>query len=101
MNELNLLGNLLEGKKFTKRCLIYCARAIHKQATKIGLTGRIERAGGEFICDACTCLTPLITRDEVDSVTTNSIKGAYYLNNSNRVGVALKDLMTIVKEYTN
>ena len=101
MNELNLLGNLLEGKKFTKRCLIYCARAIHKQATKIGLTGRIERAGGEFICDACTCLTPLITRDEVDSVTTNSIKGAYYLNNSTRVGVALKDLMTIVKEYTN
>jgi len=101
MNELNLLGNLLEGKKFTKRCLIYCARAIHKQATQIGLTGRIERAGGEFICDACTCLTPLITRDEVDSVITNSIKGAYYLNHSNRVGVALKDLMTIVKEYTN
>lgn len=101
MNELSLLGNLLEGKKFTKRCLIYCARAIHKQATQIGLTSRIERAGGEFICDSCTCLTPLITRDEVDSVITNSIKGAYYLNHSNRVGVALKDLMTIVKEYTN
>lgn len=101
MNELNLLGNLLEGKKFTKRCLIYCARAIHKQATQIGLTSKIERAGGEFICDSCTCLTPLITRDEVDSVITNSIKGAYYLNHSNRIGVALKDLMTIVKEYTN
>ncbi len=101
MNELSLLDNLLEGKKFTKRCLIYCARAIHRQATQIGLTGRIERAGGEFICDSCTCLTPLITRDEVDSVITNSIKGAYYLNHSNRVGVALKDLMTIVKEYTN
>ncbi len=101
MSELDLLGNLLEGKKFTKRCLIYCARAIHKQATQIGLTGKIERAGGEFICDSCTCLTPLITRDEVDSVITNSIKGAYYLNHSNRVGVALKDLMTIVKEYTN
>ncbi|MBD0359701.1 MAG: DUF521 domain-containing protein, partial [Nitrososphaeraceae archaeon] len=101
MNELSLLDNLLEGKKFTKRCLIYCARAIHKQATQIGLTSRIERAGGEFICDSCTCLTPLITRGEVDSVITNSIKGAYYLNHSNRVGVALKDLMTIVKEYTN
>jgi predicted aconitase len=101
MNELSLLGNLLEGKKFTKRCLIYCARAIHKQATQIGLTSKIERAGGEFICDSCTCLTPLITRDEVDSVITNSIKGAYYLNHSNRIGVALKDLMTIVKEYTN
>jgi predicted aconitase len=101
MSELNLLDKLLEGKKFTKRCLIYCARAIHKQATQIGLTDRIERAGGEFICDSCTCLTPLVTRDEVDSVITNSIKGAYYLNYSNRLGVALKDLMTIVKEYTN
>jgi len=101
MNELNLLDKLLEGKKFTKRCLIYCARAIHSQATQIGLTNRIERAGGEFICDSCTCLTPLVTRDEVDSVITNSIKGAYYLNHSNRLGVALKDLMTIVKEYTN
>ena len=101
MNELNLLDKLLEGKKFTKRCLIYCARAIHKQATQMGLTDRIKRAGGEFICDSCTCLTPLVTRDEVDSVITNSIKGAYYLNHSNRLGVALKDLMTIVKEYTN
>jgi predicted aconitase len=101
MNELNLLDKLLEGKKFTKRCLIYCARAIHKQATQIGLIDRIERAGGEFICDSCTCLTPLVTRDEVDSVITNSIKGAYYLNRSNRLGVSLKDLMTIVKEYTN
>ena len=101
LNELNLLDKLLEGKKFTKRCLIYCARAIHRQATQIGLTNRIERAGGEFICDSCTCLTPLVTRDEVDSVITNSIKGAYYLNHSNRLGVALKDLTTIVKEYTN
>jgi predicted aconitase len=101
MSELNLLDKLLEGKKFTKRCLIYCARAIHKQATQIGLTDRIERAGGEFICDSCTCLTPLVTRDEVDSVITNSIKGAYYLKYSNRLGVALKDLMTIVKEYTH
>ena len=101
MNELNLLADLLEGKKFTKRCLIYCARAIHNHATQIGLTSRIERAGGEFICDSCSCLTPLVTRDEFDSVITNSIKGAYYLNHSNRLDIALKDLMTIVNEYTN
>ena len=101
ISELNLLADLLEGKKFSKRCMIFCARAIHKQATQIGLTDKIERAGGEFICDSCTCLTPLVTRDDVDSVITNSIKGAYYLNHSNRIGVALKDFKTIVKEYTN
>jgi predicted aconitase len=101
INELNFLANLLKGKNFTKRCMIFCPRAIYNQAEKSGLTGKIERAGGEFICDSCTCLTPLITSEEVDSIITNSIKGAYYMNHSNKVGVAVKDLKTIVSEYTN
>jgi len=53
------------------------------------------------MCDSCTCLTPLITRTDFDSVITNSVKAAYYLNNSNRIGVSLKDLKAIVKEYAN
>ena len=68
INELNFLANLLKGKNFTKRCMIFCPRAIYNQAEKSGLIGKIERAGGEFICDSCTCLTPLITSKEVDSV---------------------------------
>jgi predicted aconitase len=99
--ELNLLADLLEGKKFSKHCMIFCARAIYNRATQIGLTDKIERAGCEFMCDSCTCLTPLVTRNDVDSVITNSIKGAYYLNHSNKIGVALRDFKTIVKEYTN
>jgi predicted aconitase len=99
--ELNLLADLLEGKKFSKYCMIFCARAIYNSAMQIGLTDKIERAGCEFMCDSCTCLTPLVTRNDVDSVITNSIKGAYYLNHSNKIGVALRDLKTIVKEYTN
>jgi predicted aconitase len=53
------------------------------------------------VCDSCACLTPLITKDDVDSIITNSIKGAYYLNHFNRMDVVLKDLKTIVRDYTN
>lgn len=100
MNELDLLAKLTEGKKFSKRCMIFCSRAIHGQAAKMGLTGRLERSGAEFMCDSCTCLTPYVTKEEHDSVVSNSVKGAYYLGNSNKVKVALKDIKTIAKEYT-
>jgi predicted aconitase len=100
MNELDLLARLTEGKKFSKRCMIFCSRAIHSQAAKVGLTGKLERAGAEFMCDSCTCLTPYVTKEKYDSVVSNSVKGAYYLNNSNKVKVALKDFRTIAMEYT-
>jgi phosphomecalonate degydratase large subunit len=100
MNELDYLAKLVEGKKFTKRCMIFCSKAIHNQAARIGLAGKIERSGAEFMCDSCTCLTPYVTKDKYDSVVSNSVKGAYYLNNSNKVRVALKDIKTIAKEYT-
>jgi predicted aconitase len=100
MNELDLLAKMTEGKKFTKRCMIFCSKAVHNQATKIGLTGKIEKTGAEFMCDSCTCLTPYVTKDEYDSVITNSAKAAYYMNHSNKVKVALKDIKTIAKEYT-
>lgn len=99
LGELKLLSSLVEGKKFTRPCMIFCSRAIHMQAQRIGITGRLEKAGAEFKCDSCACLTPYVTRDEFDSVVANSVKGAYYLNHSNRVKVALKDIGTIAREY--
>ena len=99
MGELQYLAKLVEGKKFTKRCLIFCSRAIHNQAAKVGITGTLEKSGAEFMCDSCACLTPYVTKEEFDSVVANSVKGAYYLNNSNKVKVALKDIKTIAKEY--
>ena len=101
LNELNFVVDLVKDKKFSKRCMIFCSRTIHNQATKIGLNNKIEKIGGEFVCDSCACLTPLITKDDVDSIITNSIKGAYYLNHFNRMEVVLKDLKTIVRDYTN
>jgi predicted aconitase len=100
MNELELLSKLTETKRFTRRCIIFCSRAIYNNSVKVGLAGNIERSGAEFRCDSCTCLTPYITKDKYDAVITNSIKAAYYLSKSNRVKVALKDIMTIAEEHT-
>ena len=100
LDELRDLSLMLKGKSFTKRCMIFCPRSVQEQARKIGYTNEIERAGCDILSDCCTCLTPLINKDSVDGVTTNSIKGAYYLKNSTGVDVNLKSLSDIVKEET-
>ncbi|HZA48953.1 MAG TPA: aconitase X catalytic domain-containing protein [Nitrososphaera sp.] len=100
INELKLLAKLTETKKFTKRCIVFCSRTIYDYAVKVGLAGKIEKSGVDFRCDSCTCFTPYVTKDRYDAVITNSVKAAYYLSKFNKVKVALKDIKTIAKEYT-
>ena len=100
LDELSDLSSMLKNKSFKKRCMVFCPRAVQNQARKLGYTNEIERAGCEILSDCCTCLTPLIDKKDVDSVTTNSIKGAYYLKNSNGVDVNLKPLSKIIQEET-
>ena len=101
LEEISDLSNMLKGKSFQKRCMIFCSRAVQNQARNLDYTKEIERAGGEILSDCCTCLTPLIDTNEVDSVITNSVKGAYYLKNSTGVDVNLKPLSKIMQEETN
>ena len=91
---------MLKGKSFEKRCMIFCSRAVQEQARNLDYINEIERAGGEILSDCCTCLTPLIDTAETDAVTTNSIKGAYYLKNSTGVDVNLKPLAKIIEDET-
>ena len=100
LQELSDLSKMLKGKSFKKRCMIFCSRAIQNQARSLEYTNEIERAGGEILSDCCTCLTPLIDTNETDAVTTNSVKGAYYLKNSTGVDVNLKPLSKIIGEDT-
>jgi len=100
LEEISDLALRLKGRSFKKRCMIFCPRIIKEQATKLGHTNKLEQAGCEILSDCCTCLTPLIKKEEVDAVTTNSIKGAYYLKNSNGVDVNLKSLSEIIKDET-
>jgi predicted aconitase len=100
LEEISDLAMRLKGRSFKKRCMIFCPRTVKEQATKLGHTNELERAGCEILSDCCTCLTPLIKKEEVDAVTTNSIKGAYYLKNSNGVDVNLKSLSEIIEDET-
>ena len=100
LEEISDLATMLKNRSFKKRCMVFCPRAIQQQAKKFGYTNELERAGCEILSDCCTCLTPLIDKKEVDSVTTNSVKGAYYLKNSNGVDVNLKPLSEILRDET-
>lgn len=99
MYELELLSKMITGKKFSKKCMIFCARSVYEKSCKSGMAKILENAGANIICDACTCLSPLLSREEYDGVITNSVKAAHYLNKSNGVSVCLKDLKSIVMEY--
>jgi predicted aconitase len=100
LEEISDLAIRLKGHSFKKRCMIFCPRTVKEQATKLGHTNKLEQAGCEILSDCCTCLTPLIKKEEVDGVTTNSIKGAYYLKNSNGIDVNLKSLSEIIQDET-
>jgi len=100
LDEISDLTNKLKGRSFKKRCMIFCPRIVKEQAKKIGYFNKLEQAGCEILADCCTCLTPLINKNNIDSVTTNSIKGAYYLKNSNGVDINLKSLSKIIEDET-
>ncbi|HEU5173033.1 MAG TPA: aconitase X catalytic domain-containing protein [Nitrososphaeraceae archaeon] len=99
IDELNLLVHLTEGKKFRKPCKIFCPRSVTEMECNNEIIKKLRNAGTDIICDSCTCLTPLITKNDYDSIVTNSIKCAYYMKHSNKIDVSLKDMETITKEY--
>ncbi len=88
----------LKGRSFQKRCMIFCPRIVKEQAQE--QIQVLEKAGCEVMADCCACLSPLVETDDIDTVTTNSIKGAFYLNNASGVGVELKSLSEILEDET-
>ncbi|MGE0242289.1 MAG: aconitase X catalytic domain-containing protein [Nitrososphaeraceae archaeon] len=99
IDELKMLIHLTEGKKFKLPCKIFCPRSITEMECNNDIIKKLRNAGADIICDACTCLTPLITKRDYDSIVTNSVKCAYYMNHSNKIDVSLKDMKTITKDY--
>lgn len=100
LDELADLAGRLKGRKFVKRCMVFCPRAAVQQARNLGYVEQLQKAGCEILSDCCTCFTPLVDKNQVDCITTNSIKGAYYLKNHNKVEVNLKPLSKIISENT-
>lgn len=100
LEEISDLVARLKGRSFRKRCMIFCPRAVQSQVRDLGYGSALDKAGAEIMYDCCTCLTPLVDKDDVDSVVTNSVKGAYYLRTSNGVDVSLKSLGQIIEDET-
>ena len=100
--EMGDLVARLRGRSFKKRCLVFCPRTIKDQASapRYNYVQTLEGAGCEIVADCCTCLSPLVESDVIDAVTTNSIKGAFYMNKASGVGVELKPLSQIVEDET-
>lgn len=100
MIELLQMSNMLKNKKFTKPCMIFCPRMVKNQANVLGFVNKLKRAGCEIFSDCCMCFTPLLTKKNLDSVITNSVKGSYYLNTKNKLHTNLKPLKQIINENT-
>lgn len=101
IEELYDLSKRIGGKRFKKRCLIFCSSKVYAIAKSRGYAQSIEGAGATFIRDACADFTPLISVLNVESVTTDSAKGAHYMKSVHKVKVALKPVETIIKEETS
>lgn len=100
LDEMEQLASMVRGRRFSKRCMVFCPRSVRDRAVSLGHAGVIEAAGCRIMSDCCTCLTPLVCPEDVDAVTTNSVKGGYYLKNATKVGVNLKSLPDIVRDET-
>ncbi|WP_148686099.1 aconitase X [Candidatus Nitrosocosmicus hydrocola] len=100
MEELCKIQTMLQNRKFTRPCKVFCPKMVYCKAKKTGLIESLQRSGVSFISDACTCLTPLITRKNYDSIITNSVKASYYMKTSNKISVALMSLKSIIRKYT-
>jgi predicted aconitase len=98
IEELYDLSRLLVGKHFRKKCYIFCSSKIYEIARTRGYAHVIEEAGGTFVRDACADFTPLISAVNVDSVETDSCKGAHYMRKVHGVKVSLKDTQRIIEE---
>ena len=97
--EISDLARMLEGRRFRKDCMVFCPRPAAEAARRGGEAAVIEKAGGRLLSDCCTCLSPLLAKDRFDALTTNSVKGAYYLKAAG-VGASLRPLSRIISEET-
>ena len=98
IEELYDLSRLLVGKHFRKKCYVFCSSKIYEVARTRGYAQVIEQAGGTFVRDACADFTPLISAMNVDSVETDSCKGAHYMRKVHGVKISLKDTQRIIEE---
>jgi predicted aconitase len=98
IEEMYSLSKMLYGKKLKKKCLVFCSSKVYESARTRGYATIIESAGATIVRDACADFTPLISVLNVDSVETDSCKGAHYMKRVHGVRVALKTTNEILRK---
>ncbi|MBC7219649.1 MAG: aconitase X catalytic domain-containing protein [Hadesarchaea archaeon] len=97
LKEIATLAGRLEGKKLKKPLWICTSRATKDAATRMGLTGTIEAAGGRVVADTCTVVSP-IERMGYRTIGVDSGKAANYLPGFCKQQVVFKSLDELVEE---
>ncbi|MFH1785958.1 MAG: aconitase X catalytic domain-containing protein [Candidatus Micrarchaeota archaeon] len=95
IDEIKEVAELVEGKKLKKELWICTARANKKIADTIGLTKKIEDAGGRIVADTCMVVCPI---EAIGYKTTgvNSGKAAKYLPGLCKQKVVFKDIEELI-----
>lgn len=78
--EIREVAMWVTGRRVHVPLWITCARPVRDEATRLGLTTRLEAAGVRLVADACVAVAPVHDLG-VRAVATSSAKGAYYLMN--------------------
>ncbi|MEM4202195.1 MAG: aconitase X catalytic domain-containing protein [Candidatus Hadarchaeum sp.] len=97
LKEIATLASKLEGKRLRKPVWICTSRATKETATRMGLTGAIEAAGGRIVADTCTVVSP-IERMGYRTVGVDSGKAANYLPGFCRQQVVFKSMDELLEE---
>jgi len=91
LKEIATLACKLEGKRLRKPLWICTSRVTKEAATRMGLTGIIEGAGGKVVADTCTVVSP-IERMGYRVTGVDSGKAANYLPGFCKQQVVFKSL---------
>jgi predicted aconitase len=98
IEELYELSKSMQGRRLNKKCIVFCSSKVYDLARSRGYVSAIEGAGAIFVRDSCADFTPLISSLNVESILTDSTKGAHYMKSVHGVKIALKDTKSIVRE---
>ncbi|MEM3004316.1 MAG: aconitase X catalytic domain-containing protein [Candidatus Bathyarchaeia archaeon] len=91
IEEIETISRVSEGRRFTKKVMVFTSRYTWGLARSRGLLESITKAGGSVVKDTCMVVAPLEEMG-IRKVVTNSAKAAYYMPLLGGVCASLKHL---------
>lgn len=85
------MSEMVTGKRMQAALWVTTARRVLEDAKRLGLSARIEEAGGRLVADTCLVVSPVRSL-RIRSLATNSAKMAYYSRTYNGLQVRFGSL---------